>query len=123
MPGNQPNVGWSDYLDDQAAHWSVRGEVGGPAAAIDGHATVGTAPAFGRMTKRRHVRYAEWTDATTFRKTRTIIYTPTAFAAISVGDTVSVPLQGVATSATYTLSALIPEKQPVPGPSRHLADT
>jgi hypothetical protein len=121
MPGNQPNFSWFDYLDDNGNHWNVRGEDGGPATAIDGHTTDLTSTAWGAMTRRRHVRYAEYT-APNFRKYRAIIYTPTAFAAISPGDTVSVPQQGSATLVTYTLSAKIPERQPVPSASRHLTD-
>lgn len=121
MPGNQPNVGYFLYVDDQARNWNVRGEVGGPATAVDGHATDLTAPPFGRQTKRRHVRYVEYT-APNFRKYRTIIYTAAAFAAIADGDTVDVPQQGAAALVTYTLSARIPERIPVPSAGRHLTD-
>jgi hypothetical protein len=123
MPGNQKNYSYFDYLDDNGNHWNVFGETGGPATGVDGHSTDYTQPAWGTNTRKRHVRYAEYQDGTTFRKYRAIIYTPTAFAAISAGDTVTVPIAGVATGATYTLSAKIAEKQPIPKASRHLADT
>jgi hypothetical protein len=121
MPGNQPNFSYFDYLDDNGNHWNVRGEDGGPATAVDGHTTDLTSPPFGAMTKRRHVRYVEYTSPA-FRKYRAIVYTPTAYAAIANGDTVSVPQQGAAALVTYTLSARIPEKIPVPSAGRHLAD-
>ena len=122
MPIAEPNLGYFQYLDDNGVNWSVRGEIGGAGASVDGHATVSTDPAFGRQTRLRHVRYAEYTDATTFRKYRTIVYTPTAYAAISPGATVTVYIQGDATGITYTLSRKIGEKLPVPGAGRHLAD-
>jgi hypothetical protein len=121
MPGNQPNFSYFDYLDDSGNHWNVRGEDGGPATAVDGHTTDLTSPPFGAMTKRRHVRYVEYT-APNFRKYRSIVYTPTAYAAIATGDTVSVLQQGSATAVTYTLSAKIPERIPVPSAGRHLTD-
>lgn len=123
MPGNRKNFSYFDYLDDNGAHWQVRGEDSGALSAIDGHATDHTQPAFGKVTRLRHPRYAEFTDAATFRKVRGVIYTPTAFAAISPGDTIT-PAQapGSATTITYTLSAKIPERMPLPATSRHLSD-
>jgi hypothetical protein len=122
MPIAEPNLGYFQYVDDNAVHWSVKGEIAGAATGVDGHATVSTDPAWGRMTRLRHVRYAEYTDLTTRRKYRAIIYTPTAYAAISPGDTVTVYIQGDATGIVYTLSRKIPEKQPVPSAGFHLAD-
>lgn len=122
MPINQPNLSFFLYVDDNAVNWNVRGESGGPLTGADGHATDFTAPVWGRMTKARHVRYAEYQNATTFRKVRCIVYTPTAFAAIAPGATVTVATPGTGTDETYTLSAKIAEKQPIAKTSRHLAD-
>lgn len=121
MPVVLKNFSYFDYLDDNGNHWNVRGDDAGPASAVDGHSTDLTSPPFGAMTKRRHVRYAEYTSPS-FRKFRAVIYTPTAFAAIVPGATLTVYVSGSATGVTYTLSAKIAEKIPVPAPSRHLAD-
>lgn len=123
MARNQKNFSYFTYVDDNGDTWNVRGEDGGSGSAVDGHAafTAG-APVWGRMTKRRHVRYVEATDPTTFRKEKFIVYTPTAFAAISGGDTIAVQVEGLATTVNYSVSAKIPERQPIAGASRHLAD-
>ena len=98
MAANMRNMGYFLYVDDNAANWNVFGEAGGPGSTVDGHATDYTAPAFGRATRRRHPRYAVYQDPATFRTYKTVIYTPTAFAAISPGDVVSVPIAGSGTN-------------------------
>jgi len=120
---NQKNFSYFLYTDDNAVDWDVFGEDGGPATGVDGHTTDFTHPVWGRNTRRRHVRYAVYQDASSFRTVKCIIYTPTAFAAISAGDTVSVLVPGSATGVTYTLAAKINERQPIPKTSRHLAET
>lgn len=123
MARNQKNFEYFAYTDDNAVVWNVRGEVGGAASAVDGHSTDLTKPVWGRNTLRRHVRYAVWADAVTHRTLKTIIYTPTAFAAVGAGDTIDASVAGLATVVTYTLKAKIGEKQPIPGPATHLADS
>jgi hypothetical protein len=123
MARNQKNFSYFKYVDDGATDWSVRGEDGGAGTAVDGHAAFdGADPVWGTMTRRRHVRYVEATDATTFRKIKFIVYTPTAFAAIDGGDTIAVQVAGLATTVNYLVSAKIPEKQPIAAAARHLAD-
>jgi hypothetical protein len=68
------------------------------------------------------VRYIVATDAITFRKVKFIVYTPTAFAAISAGSTIAVQVPGLATTINYTVSQKIAEKKPVAGPAFHLSD-
>lgn len=124
MARNQKNFSYFTYVDDNAVTWNLRGEDGGAGSGVDGHAALtGGAPVWGRTSKRRHPRYVEATDSTTFRKIRFPVYTPTAFAAISGGDTVAVQVQGLATTVNYTVSAKIAEKQPIAATSRHLADS
>lgn len=123
MARNQKNFSYFTYLDDNGETWNVRGESGGAGTGVDGStAFTPGAPVWGRNTRRRHVRYVEATDATTFRKIRFVVYTPTAFAAIAGGDAISVQVPGLATNVGYNVSAKIPEKQPIAGASRHLAD-
>lgn len=122
MAVNEKNFSYFKYVDDNGTGWNVRGEDGGPGSAIDGHATDYTLPAFGRQSRRRHVRYAVWTDPATFRSVRTVIYTAAAFAAIASGATVDVSVAGGATTVPYTLSAKVGERLPIAAASRHLAE-
>lgn len=123
MARNQKNFTYFTYVDDNAVTWNVRGEDGGAFTAVDGHAALTPgAPVWGRETRRRHVRYVEATDPTTFRKVRGIVYTPTAFGALSGGDDIAVQVAGLATTVNYDVSAKIPEKQPIAAASRHLLD-
>lgn len=122
MAGNQRNFANFDYLDDSARHWNVRGESGGPGAAIDGHTTDLALPKWGAQTPGRHPRYCVWEDGTTHRTIKTIIYTPSAYAAISPGDTLDALFAGVAAAVTMTLAAKVPEKQPLAKAARNLAD-
>jgi hypothetical protein len=123
MPRNQRNFQLQDYTDDNAVQYSVRGEVGGAFAGVDGHASTFAFPAWGKMTKNRHVRYVVATDNVTFRTVKGIIYTPTAFAAIGIGDTIAVTVPGLATTVNYTVSQKIGEKQPAVHAARMLADS
>lgn len=123
MPGNRKNFSYFTYTDDNAVDWNLRGEDGGAGSAVDGHsAFTAGAPVWTSNSRRHHVRYVEATDAATFRKIRFVVYTPTAFAAIAGGDPITVPVPGTATTVTYTVSAKIPERQPLAAASRHLAD-
>jgi len=124
MARNQKNFEYFTYVDDNAVTWNVRGESGGAGTAVDGStAFTAGAPVWGRQTRRRHVRYVEATDPTTFRKVKFIVYTPTAFGAISGGDLVNVQVAGLATNVGYNVSAKIPEKQPIAAAARQLADS
>lgn len=122
MARNQKNFGYFVYLDDNGVSWNVRGEKGGPAGAIDGNTTNYTYPVWGKESKTKRTRFCIWQDAL-FRTKRTIIYTPTAFAAIGAGDTLDFPVEGLATAVTYTLKQKVAERQSVPSAPRNLADT
>lgn len=123
MARNQKNFSWFKYLKDNAAEFNIRGEDGGAWTAVDGHATFDAAnPSLSGINKRNHPRYAVAQDAATFRTVKGIIYTPTAFAAIDLGDTVSVPVEGSGTNVNYTVVEKIGEKWVGAKASRHLAD-
>ena len=109
------------YTDDNAVDWTKRGESGGPAASVDGHATGAGDPVW-INSSRMQVRRVIYQDAVTFRTINPIIYTPTAFAAISLGATLAVQVPGSATTVTYTAVKKIAERQPSRGVSRKLAD-
>jgi hypothetical protein len=121
--GNRKNKSYFTYTDDNGTDWNVLGEDGGAGNAVDGHtAFTSGVPVWGRQTKRRHVRYVEATDPATFRKIKFIVYTPTAYSAITPGSTISTVAPGSATAINYAVTNKIAEKQPAAATSRHLAD-
>lgn len=121
MARNQKNFDNFLYTDDNAVDWTKRGESGGAATAIDGHATGTGAPTWIDSARMR-VRRIIYQDPTTFRTVNPIIYTPTAFAAVDLGDIVAVQVEGLATTVNYTAVKKVAEKQPSRGVSRKLAD-
>ena len=121
MARNQKNFDNLLYTDDNAVDWTKRGEVGGCATAVDGHATGTGAPTW-IDSARMKVRRIIYQDPTTFRVVTPIIYTPTAFAAVDLGDIVAVQVEGSATTVNYTAVKKLAEKQPSRGVSRKLAD-
>lgn len=122
MARNQKNFDNFLYTDDNAVDWTKRGESGGAATSVDGHATGTGAPTWidsARMKARRII----YQDPTTFRTVNPIIYTPTAFAAVDLGDIVAVQVAGLATTVNYAAVKKVAERQPSRGVSRKLADT
>jgi hypothetical protein len=123
MAANEKNFKIFDYLDDSGNHWNVRGEAGGSGSAIDGHAALDAAnPLFGTQTRRRHTRHVVAQNATNFRTIKFIVYTPTAYAAIAIGDTIAVQVPGSATTVDYLVSDKLAERIPGAKASRNLAD-
>src|SRR6185312_204964 len=89
MARNQKNFDNFLYVDDNAVSWTKRGESGGAATGIDGHATGTGAPTWidgSRMRARRVIAQ----DPTTFRTISFLVYTAAAYAAIALGDDVAV---------------------------------
>jgi hypothetical protein len=121
MARNQKNFDNFLYTDDNAVDWTKRGESGGDGSAVDGHATGTGAPTW-IDSSRMKVRRVVYQDPTTFRTVDPIIYTPTAFGAIALGDIIAVQVEGLATTVNYTAIKKNAEKQPSRGVSRKLAD-
>lgn len=123
MAANQINFSFFTYVDDNAATWNKRGELDAAQNALDG-STVFTAGVrvWGRESRRFHTRKAVFTDSTTFRKKRVIVYTAAAFAALTGASTLAVNVPGNVAAVTYTLSEKIPERQPIAAAANHLAD-
>jgi hypothetical protein len=69
------------------------------------------------------VRRIIYQDPTTFRTVSPIIYTPTAFSAVALGDIIAVQVEGLATTVNYTAVKKLAERQPSRGAARQLADT
>lgn len=122
MARNQKNFDNFLYVDDNAVDWTKRGESGGAASGVDGHATGTGAPTW-INSARMQARTVTAQDATTFRTIRPIIYTPTAYAAIDLADVIAVQVEGLATTVNYSVIKKNAERQPARGVSRKLADT
>ena len=121
MARNQKNFDNFLYVDDNSVSWTKRGESGGAATAVDGHATGTGAPTW-IDSSRMKVRRIIYQDATTFRTADPIFYTAAAFAAVDLGDIIAVQVEGLATTVNYTAVKKIAERQPSRGVSRKLAD-
>jgi len=122
MARNQKNFDNFLYVDDNGVSWTKRGESGGAATAVDGHAT-GTNDPTWIDSARMRVRRIIYQDPTTFRTVDPIFYTAAAFAAVALGDILAVQVEGLATTVNYAATKKVAEKQPARGPSRKLADT
>lgn len=121
MPGNRKNYQNFLYVDDNGVSWTKRGEDGGAAAAVDGHAAGTGAPTWidsARMRARRII----YQDPTSFRTVDPIFYTAAAFSAVALGDVVAVQVPGTATSINYVAVKKVAEKQPARGTARQLVD-
>jgi hypothetical protein len=121
MARNQKNFDNFLYVDDNGTSWTKRGESGGAATAVDGHATSTLAPTWIDSSRMR-VRRIVYVDPTTFRTIDPIFYTAAAFAAVDIGDTLAVQVEGLATTVNYNADKKLGEKQPKRSTSRKLAD-
>jgi len=122
MARNQKNFQNFLYVDDNSVDWTKRGEDGGAAAAVDGHATGTGAPTWIDSSRMR-VRRIVYQDPVTFRTIDPVFYTAAAFAAVAIGDIVAVQVPGLATTVNYAATKKVAEKQPARGPARQLSDT
>lgn len=118
----QKNFQYYTYVDDSGTTWNKRGELDPARNAIDGSAAFTPGAPVWRDTRSMRVRRAVLVDATTFRTKSIIVYTPTAFSAITGSTSASFPVEGSGTSVLYTLSQKQAEVQPVAKASRNLAD-
>lgn len=123
MPASQRNYDLFTYTDDSGQDWNKRGEEDSVRNAVDGSSAPGAHPAWGRESSRHSTRKIIYQDPTTFRTKTVIFYTAAAFAAIAIGtDTLSFPVEGLATAVSYTAVRRVPERSPGAGAARNLAD-
>src|SRR3954462_1108890 len=102
MAIEQRNFSLYTYLDDNAVSWNLRGEKEAVRNAVDGSTAAGGHPPF-IPSARHQPRYVIYRDSTTFRTKRVIMYTPTAYSAITVGSsTLTFVIEGTATGVVYT---------------------
>lgn len=109
----QRNFDYFSYDSDDGTSYCLKGdEDWGNNAASGGSACAGEI-AYGRATARRSPRYAIFREPTTFRTFRGVVYTPAAYAALTVGTTTyAVSLPGNAAPVNYTLVKKVPERIP-----------
>lgn len=123
MPRNQKNFGYQTYVDDSGVSWNKRGETGGAAAAVDGHAASVASQPVWEERPFNTVRKIVYMDATTGRTVKPIFYTAAAYSAVALGDIVAVQVAGLATTVNYTAVQKIGEhKRGTPNFTRQLAD-
>jgi hypothetical protein len=119
----QKNMQLFTYLDDNAQSWNKRGEMDAIRNAVDGSTALGAHPNWGRETRRHSVRKIIYQDGTTFRTKTVVFYTPTAFAAITLGtSTLSFMVEGNTAAVVYTAVKKIAERSPGAAAARQLAD-
>lgn len=123
MARNQKNFQLFTYVDDNGTSWNKRGEDGGSATAVDGHAAFDPTQPTWEDSPRMKVRRIIYTDSTTGRTVDPIFYTPTAYNAVALGDVVAVQVAGLATTVNYAASKKLPEKQPSRKAARQLPDS
>lgn len=114
-----PNRSYFTYVDDQGVAWNVLGDTVWGGTAASGGTAAGAHPAWGRMSRRRHVRYVVFQDPANFRTRKLVVFTAAAFAALTSASTLAVQYIGASTPVTFTLAAKIPEKQPLKFTGRH----
>ena len=123
VAAQQRNMGLYSYTDDSAQVWNKRGETDSVRNAVDGSTAFGAHPNWGRESRRHSVRKAIYQDAATFRTKTIIVYTPTAFAALTPGtSTLSFMVEGQTVAIVYTLAKKVPERQPAASAPRQLID-
>lgn len=117
----EPNKQWFRYVSDGGVNFGVMVDQDWGVNAASGLANFNAAdPAWGPQSRQHRLRAAVYMDPVTFRTVTHPVGTATAFAALPA--TITVPLPGSGTPATYNLKRRIPEKMRIPGPSRNLAD-
>ena len=121
MAANEKNYQNFLYVDDNGVDWTKRGEDGGAAAAVDGHAAGTGAPTWINSSRMR-VRKIIYQNPTNFRTVDPTFYTAAAFAAVALGDIIAVQVPGLATTVNYAAVKKVAEKQPARGTARQLAD-
>jgi hypothetical protein len=113
MAADQRNFGYSQYVSDDGNTYCVKADAEWIANTDSGGAAcTGQAP-MGPQSSRRKRRLAVYLDGTTFRTVTEPVFTPTAYAALTVGtSTLAIHVPGETATVTYTLKSKIAEKVP-----------
>jgi hypothetical protein len=123
MPLDQRNLGFFSYDSDDGTSYCIKGDALWGADGDSGGSACAGEPAYGAATTRRSPRYAIFRDPTTFRTFKSVVYTPAAYAALTIGtSTQLVTLPGSVTQQSYTLVKKVPERIPSTVIGRQLSD-
>jgi hypothetical protein len=113
MPADQRNFNYSAYLSDDATTYCLKADQSWITNTADsGSAACAGAVAYGRATKRRAPRKFIYRDPTTFRTVTVPVFTPTAYLAATIGDTIAVHVPGETATVDYGLVKKVPERIP-----------
>lgn len=111
MAADQRNFAYSQYVSDDGNTYCMKADANWIASGASGSAACTTQANYGRRTNRRKPRLAIYVDPTTFRTVTEPVFTPTAYAALTVGSsTQSIHVPGETAAVTYTLKAKVGEK-------------
>lgn len=113
MAADQLNYAFVSYASDDGADYCIKANAADAANTDLGGVVCTTEKPYGAVTKRRSPRKAIFRDGTTFRTKTAIVFTASAYAALTVGsDTVDVHVPGNTAAVTYTLVKKVPERVP-----------
>lgn len=113
MAADQRNFGYSQYLSDDGNTYCMKADATWIALGDSGGAACTTQANYGRRTNRRKPRLAIYVDPTTFRTVTEPVFTPTAYAALTVGSSaVAIHVPGETATVSYTLKSKVGEKVP-----------
>jgi hypothetical protein len=113
VPAVQRNFDYFAYVSDDSTTYCLRADDDWGNNSASGGAACAGAVAYGRATSRRAPRKAIYRDPQTFRTVTEPVFTPTAYAALTVGtSTLLVAVPGLATTISYTLVKKVPERIP-----------
>jgi len=112
LPAAQPNWNYFTYESDDGTDYNIRARVEWAAETEMGLAArVNGQPRY-IASRQQQPRKAVYRDATTGRSRQGPVGTAAAYAALSIGATITVPVEGLATGVEYTLVKKIGEKVP-----------
>lgn len=111
MPADQRNFNYSAYVSDDGNTYALKADQAWISNTDSGSASPAGHPGYGRKTRNRQPRTATYRDPTTFRTVTEPVFTPTAYAALTVGtSTLAVHVPGETATVTYTLDRKLPER-------------
>lgn len=113
MAADQLNYAYASYESDDGDSYCIKANAADTTNTDLGGAACTTEKPYGAVTKRRSPRRAIFRDGTTFRTHTAIVFTSTAYAALTVGsDSVSLHIPGNTATAEYLLVKKVPERVP-----------
>jgi len=122
LPATQPNWNYFTYESDDGTDYNIRARAEWATVTEHGlSARVNGQPRY-IASAQQQPRKAIYRDTTTGRSYQGPVGTAAAYTALAIGDTITVPVQGLATAVTYTLVKKVGEKVPTTIVGTQLAD-